>query len=64
MAANINVCFSAGSGILTEADGSVYEGGFHKSMRHGEGMQMYRYTVDIQYMQTVQVSRFRRDSST
>jgi hypothetical protein len=38
---------TAGSGILTEADGSIYEGGFHKSMRHGEGMQMYRYTVDI-----------------
>ena len=48
MAANINVCFSVGSGILTEADGSVYEGGFHKSMRHGEGMQMYRYTGRIQ----------------
>ena len=44
MAANINVRFAIGSGILTEADGSVYEGGFHKSMRHGEGMQMYRYT--------------------
>ena len=40
--------FSTGSGILTEADGSVYEGGFHKSMRHGEGTQMYRYTIDIE----------------
>lgn len=38
---------SIGSGILTEADGAVYEGGFHKSMRHGEGKQMYRYTIEM-----------------
>ena len=39
---SIMLCF-LGSGILTGADGSVYEGGFHNNMRHGEGIQMYRY---------------------
>ena len=34
---------SVGTGILTAADGSVYEGGFHNNLRHGEGVQMYRY---------------------
>ena len=31
-----------GEGILSEADGAVYEGSFHDNKRHGEGIQLYR----------------------
>ena len=36
----------AGGGILTEENGSVYEGEFHDNKRHGEGVQIYAL-VDI-----------------
>ena len=32
---------TTGSGILTEADASEYEGEFHDNKRHGEGIQTY-----------------------
>ena len=35
-----------GGGILTEGNGSVYEGEFHDNKRHGEGVQIYAL-VDI-----------------
>lgn len=35
-----------GGGILTEENGSVYEGEFHDNKRHGEGVQIYAL-VDI-----------------
>ena len=41
--------FFVGSGILTEADGSVYEGGFHNNARHGEGVQLYRYLCYVEH---------------
>ncbi len=30
-----------GAGILSEEDGGIYEGEFHKNQRHGEGLQIY-----------------------
>ena len=38
--------YPAGGGILTEENGSVYEGEFHDNKRHGEGVQIYAL-VDI-----------------
>ena len=32
----------AGEGILTGADGSIYEGSFYDNKKHGEGTQLYR----------------------
>jgi len=45
----LNLLFSldpTGSGILTEENGSVYEGEFHDNKKHGEGVQIYTL-VDI-----------------
>ena len=46
------LCFNflVGNGILTEADGSVYEGAFHNNKRHGEGVQIYRYISITVYL--------------
>jgi len=31
-----------GHGVLTESNGSLYDGSFHNHKRHGKGMQIYQ----------------------
>ena len=35
--------FISGEGKLTNKDGSIYEGSFHKHRRHGEGKWILRF---------------------